>query len=133
MVVPATAGVTSLTLDQVQSIFSGRVSNWQEVGGGNLPVQVWTYSADADVEGIFDDIVLKGEPITSLARLAVSVQFMSDAIGSTSGSIGVLPRRALDAKVRDVYTAASVPVLAITKTEPQGAVKDLLACAQAGK
>jgi hypothetical protein len=32
--------------------------------------------------------------------------------------------------VREVYSVAKVPVLALTQSEPQGVVKSLLACLQ---
>jgi hypothetical protein len=32
--------------------------------------------------------------------------------------------------LREVYTSGSVPVLAVTKSEPQGVVVDLISCLQ---
>ena len=87
------AGVGELTQDQVQRLFSGRIANWKEVGGNDLPVQVWTFSLEEDVQQVFEELVMRGEPVTSLARLAVSAQAMSDGVGNTPGSIGYLPRR----------------------------------------
>ncbi len=54
------AGVGALTLDQVQQLFSGRVVNWKDVGGNDLPVQVWTYSTGEDVLQVFDRVVMHG-------------------------------------------------------------------------
>ncbi len=124
------SGVDSLTLNQVRSIFLGQTANWKEVGGNDLPVQVWTFSPDEDVQGIFDKTVMNGEPVTSLARLATSALNMLKDVGTTPGSIGLLPRHLLAGAVKDVYTVGTTPVLAITKSEPQGVVRELIRCLQ---
>ena len=116
----------------VQQLFSGRVANWKEVGGNDLPVQVWTYSHGEDIQQIFDRTVMRGQPVTSFARLAVSSQAMSDGVANTPGSIGYLPRRWKAGNVREALKAATVPVLVITRTQPQGPERDLIACLQAG-
>lgn len=132
VVVHPQTGVGHLTLEQVRAIFLGQVTSWEEVGGDDLPVQVWTFAPEEDVARIFDQAVMNGQPVTSLARLAVSAQAMSDSVGTEPGSVGVLPRRWKAGNTRDVFLVASVPVLAITKSEPHGAVKELLACLQSG-
>jgi hypothetical protein len=127
------AGVGSLSLEQVQAIFSGRVANWKDVGGNDLPIQVWTYSMGEDIQQIFDRLLMSGQPITSLARLAVSSQAMSDSVGNTPGSVGFLARRWKAGNTREAFKAVTVPVLAITPAEPKGLLKDLIACLQAAK
>ena len=124
------AGVGALTRDQVQGLFSGRIANWKDVGGNDLPVQVWTFSRDEDVQQVFEGLVMSGEPVTSLARLAVSAQAMSDGVGSTPGSIGYLPRRWKAGNTREALQAATVPVLIITRSQPEGPLKDLIGCLQ---
>jgi hypothetical protein len=126
-------GVGALTLEQVQDLFSGRITNWKEIGGNDVPVQVWTYSPGEDIEEIFSGAVMLGEPVTSFARLAVSSQAMSDGVGNTRGSVGYLPRRWKAGNVREAFKAATVPVLIITRAQPDGPEKDLIACMQAGK
>lgn len=123
-------GVGGLTVEQVRQLFIGQITNWKEVGGNDLAVQVWTFSADEDVQQFFVNSTLDGQPVTSLARLAVSAQDMSDSVGNIPGSIGILPRRWKAGNTRDVFTAGSMPVLAIAKSDPQGAVRDLIACLQ---
>ncbi len=130
IVVHPQAGVGSLTADQVRAIFLGQVTNWKEVGGNDMPVLVWTYAQDEDVQQIFERTIMSGQPVTSLARLAVSAQNMSDSVGNTPGSIGILPRRWKTGNTREALTVASVPVLAITRSEPTGAVNALIGCLQ---
>jgi phosphate transport system substrate-binding protein len=124
------AGISTLTVDQVRSIFSGQVSNWSELGGSDVPVEVWVYSEDEDIMQVFDQTVMDGLPATSLARLAVSSQHMSDSVGMDPGSIGILPRRWKAGNTHETYVAAKTPVLAITRLGVDEAINRVLACLQ---
>lgn len=126
-------GVGSLPLSQVEALFSGQVMNWNEVGGSDQGVQVWVYAPGVDVETYFDRIVLHDRPVSSLARLAVSAQHMSDSVGAVSGSIGFLPRRWKAGNTREAMTVGSVPVLAIPREAAQGALASLIGCMQTSK
>jgi hypothetical protein len=123
----------TLTLDQTQQIFAGEITNWKDAGGADVPIQVWTFSSAEDIQTLFDRIAMNGRPITSLARLAVSAQAMSDAIGSTPGSIGLLPRHWKAGNTHETLVLSSVPVLAVMKTAPEGIMTDLLHCLQSRK
>lgn len=112
--------VQNLTLEEVQALFAQ----------GSATAQVWIYSSDADVQRVFDQLVMKGRSVTSSARIAVSPQNMSDVINSESSAVGILPRHWRMGSPRDVFSAGVVPVLAITKQEPQGVVTDLISCLQ---
>ncbi len=123
-------GVGPLTISQVQALFAGQFVNWSEIGGADLPVQVWVFGPSADVQTVFDRAVMHGRPITSLARLAVSAQHMSDSVGSVAGSIGVLPRRWKAGNVQEALQFASSPVLLLVSQEPRGDLAALIACMQ---
>src|SRR5512133_3614863 len=43
-------GVGALTLEQVQGLFAGRITNWKDVGGNDIPVQAWTCAAGEDTQ-----------------------------------------------------------------------------------
>ena len=79
---------------------------------------------------MFDQLVMQGRSVSSSARIAVSVQNMSDVLKSESAAIGILPRHSVTGDLREVYSAGTVPVLAVTKSEPQGVVVDLISCLQ---
>ncbi len=123
-------GVGALSEDQVQSVFAGQVTRWADLGGADLPVEVWTYSSGADIQQYFDRTVMHGRPVTSLAHLAATSQALSDAVGSLPGSIGVLPKRLETGNTRVALVLPSIPVLAIVRTDPQGGLRDLLSCVQ---
>jgi len=110
----------NMTLEQVQSLFTN----------GDPSVQVWVYASGEDVQEAFDQAVMTGRPVTSFARLASSPQEMSDVLNAQSNAVGILPRHWLAGSPRFIYSVGTVPVLAITPSEPQGALKNLIACLQ---
>lgn len=113
--------VQNLTLEDAQLLFAGL---------GDPSVQVWVYASGEDVFEVFDQFVMKGRGVSSSALVAVNPQQMSDVLNAQSNAIGILPRHWKVGDVRDVYSVAKVPVLAVTQTEPQGAVNQLIGCLQ---
>ena len=114
------SAVQNLTLAEAQELFAQ----------GSLSAQVWVYASEADVQILFDQLVMKERSVSSSARVAFSVQNMSEVLNSESAAIGILPRQWLTSNLREVFSAGRVPVLAVTKSEPQGAVLELLSCLQ---
>ena len=48
----------NLTKDQVRDIYLGKITNWAEVGGPNLPIKVINRATNSGTRGAFKDIVL---------------------------------------------------------------------------
>jgi hypothetical protein len=113
----------NLTLEQARALFAGAEQ-------GDASLQVWVYAQGQDVQGVFDQAVMEGRSVASNARLAVTPQQMSDALNSNVNALGILPRHWKMGDTREVLNVASVPVLAITPSEPVGIVRDLSACLQ---
>lgn len=111
----------TLTLEQVRDLFAGR---------GDPSVRVWVYASGEESQKMFDQLVMAGGSVTSFARMAASPQEMSDVLNKESNAVGILPRHWKMGSVREIYSVGTVPVLAIVKAEPQGAVKSLIACLQ---
>ncbi len=60
--------VASLTLAQVAEIFAGRITNWQQVGGPDLPiVTLHRQGEEGGVVGQFREVVMGGQPLASPA------------------------------------------------------------------
>jgi len=48
----------SLSKNQLRDIYTGKITNWSEVGGANLPIKVYNRSSDSGTQGFFKDDVL---------------------------------------------------------------------------
>ena len=130
VIVQSQNSINSLTVDQVHAVFLGQVTNWKDLGGSDMPIQVWTYAQGEDVQQVFEQNVIENQQVTSFARLAVSAQNMLDSVAQDPNSIGFLPAAWVKGNVKNIYKVASVPLLAITRSEPQGALRELIACLQ---
>jgi hypothetical protein len=113
--------VQNLTFDDARALF---------LGLGDPAVQVWVYASGEDVQRVFEQFVMEGGSITPAARVAASPQQMSDTLVNEPKTVGILPRHWKAGDSREVLSVATVPVLALTKTEPQGVVKSLIVCLQ---
>ena len=113
--------VQNMTVEEVRELFAGQ---------GDPSVQVWVYASGEDVQRVFEQTVMQGRSVTSLARLAVNPQHMSDTLNNEPNTVGILPRHWKAGNSRFVYTIPDVPVLAVVREEPQGAIQEVLACLQ---
>jgi hypothetical protein len=113
--------IQNLSLEGARTLFSGR---------GDPSVQVWVYAPEEDVQEMFDQVVMAGRNVTSSARLAVNPQQMSDTLVNESNAVGILPRHWKVGDTREILSVATVPVLAITNSEPEGIIQELIACLQ---
>jgi hypothetical protein len=119
VVVQLQSPLGSLTLTQVNEIFSGK---------GDPSLQVWAFAAGDDLQKVFDLLVMNGRGVTSFARLAATPMQMSAALNGDVNAVGFLPRRWMTDGLKELLAAGSVPVLALTPSEPEGIARDLLAC-----
>jgi hypothetical protein len=134
--------VANLSTSELRSIFSGQTTQWDDNSAEQL--QVWVLPVGDPSRVIFDQSVMASSPLTTEARLAPDPQAMLEAISSDVNSIGFLPEKqyllgnpTTTSKVKLVQLEEILkdkfrqPVLAITPSEPQGAVRELLVCLQA--
>jgi len=113
--------VQNLTVDEARELFAG---------AGDPSVQVWVYAEGEDVQRVFEQAVMQGRSVTSLARLATSPQHMSDTLNNMPNTVGILPKHWKAGDSRFVYTIPDVPVLALVNEEPQEAIQQIIACLQ---
>lgn len=64
--------VDSLTTDQIQSIYSGEIDNWSEVGGPDLPIVAYQRPINSGSQTGFLDLVMKDkEPILPPTQMII--------------------------------------------------------------
>jgi len=90
--------VNDLTKDQLVSIYTGKVKNWSEVGGSNMPIVVVGREAGSGTRGAFEEI-LKVEDQCVYANELDSTGAVMAKVASTPGAIGYVSLDAVDDSV----------------------------------
>jgi phosphate transport system substrate-binding protein len=98
VVVNSDTQVTNLSTTQLQGIYTGKITNWSQVGGVDEPIQIITRSAGLPIRAIFESYVLKGVHQTvdgmSLGGFDSSDTAAQD-VANISGAISYIPLSAL--------------------------------------
>ncbi len=83
-------GVTNLTTDQVKGIYSGATTNWNQIGGPDLPIVVVSRPTSSGTRATFEKYVLGApEKISGPASLTTdSTGTVVQNVKQTSGAIG---------------------------------------------
>jgi phosphate transport system substrate-binding protein len=80
--------VNGLTMDQFKQILTGKITNWIEVGGENLPIAVYTRESTSGTYDTVQKIVLGSDNVTLSAITVNSNGEMAQAIGGNPNGIG---------------------------------------------
>jgi hypothetical protein len=136
--------VESLTAEQLRSIFSGEIKNWDEIGEFDANIQTWVYPQEDEITHIVDQTLLPDQKISTEALLAADPAAMISGVESALGAIGIVPSAWLEqgsqenAQVNTIRLERALsiplrqPVLAMASGEPQGAEREFLSCLQSG-
>ena len=130
--------VSALTSAQLRDIYSGKITNWKEVGGKDLKITLIHRSPSSGSRATIQQLVLKTNKFTDNAVIQDSNGAVRAAIGSTAGAIGYVDAAYADATVKTLavdgvkYSLADVAngkykILTFgrmfTKGQPTGATK----------
>jgi serine/threonine protein kinase len=88
IVVNPELNISNLTVAQLRNIYSGKVTNWEEVGGPNLSIEA--FSRDESSSGsvsVLKNLVLQGEQIGSQISLVQSINQGLNKVKNSKGGI----------------------------------------------
>jgi len=118
-----------ISRDNAADLLSGRIQNWSELNGADIPVNLWAGPESDEARQAFEEEVLLS-PVSGNTRLATNPATAIEAITKDPGAVAILPAAWADETVRQVNLGIEVPVIAETPVEPSGKIGDLLACLQ---
>ena len=82
--------VKSLSKKQLKNIFTGKVKNWQELGGANRKITV-VWGKTPGQNALFTSRIMDGEALTPNAQAATDYENIRDIVAKTPGAIGIGP------------------------------------------
>lgn len=130
----------NLTTDQVRDIFNGKITNWKEVGGNDVPITVVSREAGSGTRSSFEQIVgninLKKD-----ALIQDSNGTIRETVANDANSIGYLSHGLINEKIKALKvddqecTTESIiagnyklvrPIFLLVKGSLQGEVKNFI-------
>ena len=94
--------VTKLTHEQLQDLFSGKITNWKAVGGPDLAVVPVLPSPSDGVFGSFTVAIMKGMPFAASARRVALATDLPKVVAQLPGAIAFLSVANASGEVRKV-------------------------------
>ncbi|MEJ6396547.1 phosphate ABC transporter substrate-binding/OmpA family protein [Yoonia sp. 208BN28-4] len=122
-VTATTTGTREIAIRDLALAFQGRITNWQDIGGPDLPIALHLGpESNGQTQGYVDRVVrLGGRDLADTVVRHATIDDLGRAIAATPGALGVMPYRdtafAQPLALRDVCGFVAVPVLTTLKTE----------------
>jgi phosphate transport system substrate-binding protein len=107
--------VRSLSQEQISGIYAGKIVNWQEVGGTDKQINLYTRDEASGTREVFWEKGLKKGDIAAGANFVVSNGAMKAAVSQDPYAIGYVSVGHIDATVAPVALAGVMPSLQTVK------------------
>jgi phosphate transport system substrate-binding protein len=133
--------VKDLSIDQLQAIYSGKITSWKDVGGEDKPIAVVGRDTSSGTYETWQEIILKKERVSPRALIVASSGAMLTTVAKNKyaigyDGIGYINKSIKALKVNGVAASAktaidgSFPIsralYMFTNGEPKGAMADYL-------
>jgi phosphate transport system substrate-binding protein len=92
--------VKDLTLSQLKAIYKGEVTNWSQVGGGDLKIVVISRDTSSGTYEVWEEKVMSKENVYPGALLQASNGAVHQAVSKNKNAIGYIGLGYLDASVK---------------------------------
>ncbi len=80
--------VPGLTIDQLRSIYTGKITNWNQLGGANIPILAYSRRiSDGGTAELFVQDVLGGQPMASTVEFVSTTTQALRKVQSSPGGI----------------------------------------------
>lgn len=117
VVVNAKNEVAELTMEQVQKIFTGEVTNWKELGGQDAAINVVNREAGSGTYGAFEELVIgKEKKFTDKALTQPSTGAVRTTVAGDANAIGYVSLGSLNDQVKGVKVDGVEPSIENVKS-----------------
>jgi phosphate transport system substrate-binding protein len=94
--------IKSLTTKQLTDIFSGKITNWKELGGNDAKINIYSRDKNSGTRSTFQKVALNSQSISDAANIVKSNGDMKVNIARDKNSIGYMSFGNLDNTVTPV-------------------------------
>ena len=101
--------VSALTSDQIKDIYMGKVTNWKDLGGADMPIVVISRDTSSGTYETFEGLVMKKEKMADSVEYVNSNPQAHARVKSTVGAIGYVGLGFLDRNVKAMKVDGIMP------------------------
>jgi phosphate transport system substrate-binding protein len=110
VVVNPKTGVSDLTLKQTQDLFAGKIANWKDVGGKDLPVTLIERKPGSGTRLTFDKTIMRGvEESATPASTQDSTQLVVQGVAGADGGVSYLAASSAGTTVTPISLEGNKP------------------------
>lgn len=121
----ANGNLSDLTMEQVQKIFKGEITNWSEVGGNDKKIIVVSREAGSGTRGAFEEIVgleekINDKKVSALTQDAIIAEgngTVKSNVADKENAIGYISLSYIDDSIRTVNVDGVEPAVENVKAE----------------
>jgi len=112
--------VSNITIDQLAMIYTGKITNWKELGGDDLQIVMVSRDSSSGTFESWGQLVLKGEKVTPKAQLQASNGAVVQVVSKNKYAIGYIGIGYLDKSIKalQVNGIVATPKTALSKEYP---------------
>jgi len=92
--------VSFLTREQLEGIFTGKITNWKQVGGPNLKIIVYSRETSSGTYDFLKEHVMSNKNYTSSALMLPASGALVQSVSQTKGAIGYVGLAYVSRKVK---------------------------------
>ena len=124
-VVHPSNSVTKLTWEQLRDIFTGKISNWKDVGGKDMAIVMYGEGPTAGTRAMIKKVVLGGAEFGAGLKAQTSVKRAAELTGNDVAGIAGIGKSFVDAAKNKVIETKKLerPLALVTLATPSPAVK----------
>ena len=100
VIVNPTNPISQLTREQLEDIFTGKITNWKEVGGNDSRIIVYSRETSSGTYEFFREEVLQKRNFVSSALMMPATGSIIQSIGQTPSAIGYVGLAYLDSSIK---------------------------------
>lgn len=141
LVVHPSNSLAGLTLAEIKAIYTGKVSNWSEVGGADQEIIVVSRDSASGTFETFNELALEGEKVRADALLQASNAAVVTTVANTPGAIGYVGLGYVSKEIKALTVDEVIPsketvnagdyplarsLFMYTDGKPEGAVKKFI-------
>jgi phosphate transport system substrate-binding protein len=100
LIVHPANSVTNLTAAHARSVFTGKITNWKDVGGSDQLIRIFSREEGSGTRRTFDKLVLGSDKVAAQALFQNSNGTIREAVANDEAAIGYLSIGLVDERVK---------------------------------